>query len=354
MALTPASGRSAQVEAALVTSRCAPMPRPRSAAPKYLVAVTRRPAVRLRIAEVSAQFGLPPPIFRERVDDVFAAGNDVAVVILDLGCCCADTGLPRLIRRWARGHSGTELVLFTPLLDRDSELETVLALLRVAGDAALRVVTTREFYRDEIWRTLTAVRERVMLERELRAEFLAAVARTGRSLRAATEVLDLLDEAPRQAAIEAPVETPPAGAQVAARQTPNARAVGERERKVRWKQLRRAGQMPASRLRLVFRVLWYTKLRQIGWSTARVAEFLNFASPREFRRAIRRRLGVGVRFLRWLRYPDALGWAAELVVTKHARRDGTTAHALSGALWRHTALNDPTIGRGDSSRSVRR
>jgi hypothetical protein len=354
MAVTPSSSRLVQLEAALVTSRCAGKPRPRTAAPN-LIAVTGRPAVRLRIAAVSAQLGLPPPIFRERVDDLLAAGNDVAVVILDLSCCCTDTGLPRLIGHWARGHPGTELVLFAPLLDRDSELEATLALLRSAGDARLRVMTTRDFYRDEIWRTLAALRERVILERELRAEFLAAVARTGRSLRAASDVLDLLDEAARQAAIDARVEAPVAGVQTSAVQIPNARAVGERERKVRWKQLRRAGQMPASSLRLVFRVLWYTKLRQIGWSTARVAEFLDFASPREFRRAIRRRLGIGVRYLRWLRYPDALGWAAELVVTEHARRGGTTAHTLAAALQRHTALNDPTIGHGgDSSRSARR
>jgi hypothetical protein len=145
MALTPSSGRLAQIEAAFVISRCAAMPRPPSAAPNF-IAVTRRPAVRLRIAEVSAQFGLPPPIFRERVDDLLAAGNDVAVAILDLGCCCTDAGLPRLMGHWARGHPGTELVLFAPLLDHDSELEATLALLRAAGDAGLRILTAPDFY----------------------------------------------------------------------------------------------------------------------------------------------------------------------------------------------------------------
>jgi hypothetical protein len=217
------------------------------------------------------------------------------------------------------------------LIDPDTELDTTLTLLRAAGDAGLRVMTTSDLYRDEVWQTVAALRASAVLERELRAELLAAVARTGRPMRAASEVLDLLAVAPRHAMATARVAALRASLPVAATQTAGVRAADQHERKVRWKQLRRAGQMPASCLLLIFRVLWYVKLRQIGWPTARVAEFLGFTSPREFRRSIRRRLGLGVRDLRRVGYADALAWAAELVVAEH-ERGNPTVRTLAAAL----------------------
>jgi len=344
MALTPPSATSARREAALVTApRCAMLPRVPSGA-SSLVAVTRRLAVRFRIAAASAELGLPPPVFCERVDDVSTDGSDIGVVILDLGCCCTDTGLPRLVRQWMCRRPGSDLVLLAPLLDRDSELDTVLALLRAAGDARLRIITASEFYRDGISRTLAALRVRAVLERELRAEFLAAVARTGRSMRAAGDVLDLLTMAPRHAAIDAHVEALLMTARVSAARMLDARVARERRRKARWKQLRRAGQMPPSCLLLVFRVLWFTKLRQSGWPTARVAELLDFASPREFARAIRRRMGIGVRALQQVRYADALEWAAQLVVAEHAPPGSTAVRALTGALLHPVSWDGRTSG----------
>jgi hypothetical protein len=157
-------------------------------------------------------------------------------------------------------------------------------------------------------------------------------------MRAASEVLALLAVTPRHAISTARVAALRASLPAAATQTAGGRPADRHERKARWKQLRRAGQMPASCLLLIFRVLWYAKLRQIGWPTARVAEFLGFTSPREFRRSIRRRLGLGVRDLRRMCYADALAWAAELVITEH-ERGSATGRTFAGALqhmsWTH-------------------
>lgn len=353
MVLTPSSVRSTELKAALVaTPSRATTPRPPTGT-LDLIAVTRRPAVRLRIAAVSAQVGLPAPVFCDRVDEVIARSSEIAVIILDLASCCRDAGLPRLIWHWTRRWPDSELVLFAPLLDPDTELETTLTLLRAAGDAGLRVMTASDFYRDEVWQTVAAVRASAVLERELRAELLAAVAHTGRPMRAASDVLDLLAVAPRHAMATARNAALRASLPVAAAQTADVRAADQPDRKVRWKQLRRAGQMPASCLLLMFRVLWYVKLRQIGWPTARVAEFLGFTSPREFRRSIRRRLGLGVRDLRRLCYTDALACAADLLVTAH-ERGSATMRAVAGALQRVSRTGRASDRLGTSPRTQKR
>lgn len=355
MALTPSSAIPARRQAALVTApRRATMPRPPGGA-LDLVAVTRRLAVRFRIATMSAELGLPAPIFCERVEDAVMGSIDSGVVVLDLECCCTDAGLPRLVDGWMRRRPGSELVLLAPLLDRDAELGTVLALLGAAGDARLRVITAGDFYRDEVSRMLAALRARAVLERELHTELLAAVARTGGSLRAAGEVLALLTKAPRYATIDTHVAAFLASAQVPAARVLDARVASERHRKARWKQLRRAGQMPASYLLLVFRVLWLTKLRESGWPTARVAALLDFPSPRDFARAIRRRLGIGLRALRRVRYADALDWAAQLVVAEHVPPGNTAVRALTGALLRPVSCEgQASAPAGDSTTGRRR
>jgi hypothetical protein len=90
-------------------------------------------------------------------------------------------------------------------------------------------------------------------------------------------------------------------------------ATSDRERKITWQRLRRAGQLPPSWLQVIFRVLWHAKLREHRWSAARIAHFLGFPSARHLRLSIARRLGVGFKCLRRLTYQQTLQWAADVL-----------------------------------------
>lgn len=289
--------------------------------PGALLAVTTRPAIRLRIEAVATSLGLPRPAFAADPAEVLESGADCSVLLLDLGSCCADASLGAVVSTWAAYRPGSEVILFTPLLDRERELKVAVSILTTTCSAEVRVMTASDFYRDEVWRTLAALRERAALEAELRGEFLTAVAETGRPLRAEPVVLELLHQAPKHPDIEAAPETALARVRLASEKSGS-------ERTMLWKLLRRSGQMPASWLLLVFRVLWYVKLRERGWSAGRIARFLGFASPRHFRKTVRRRFGVGITQLAAVRYADALRWAAALVTSDHSRLGHLPVRAL--------------------------
>jgi hypothetical protein len=281
-----------------------------------LLAVTTRPAVRARLREVGAASALAPVRFAAAVEEALGPAGDADVLLLDLGSCCADQSLGPVVRAWERYHAGGELVVLTPLLDRERELRTAVTLVGELDLVRARVMTTSDFYRDEVWRNVGEGRERAALEAELRRGLLAAVRATGRPLRGEALVLELLHEAPERADVRAWAGAPLADVALG---DAAADAAAESARKRRWRLLRRAGQLPAPWLLLVFRVLWLTKLRDEGWRSADVARFLGFASPRELRLTVKRRFGVGVRALRGVRHEDALRWAADLLTTSHLR-----------------------------------
>lgn len=293
-----------------------------------IIAVTARAAVRLRIAAVSAQLALGRPCFAGTLEEALALDPRGALLVIDLGSCAPDADRREQVRAWARLAPAREIVLFTPLLERDAELRVALELLRALRDLDPHVLTATDFYRDESWPPLVARLEHAALARALRADFMDAVARTGGSLRAESAVLSLLAAAPCGA--------PRGGDGAMWRESParDDRRARERERKSHWKLLREAGQMPASCIELVFRVLWFARLRHAGWSTAHIAEFLHYGSAAELRRAIRRRLGVGVRALRYVEYPDTLHWAAAVIVAPPWDERRPTARALGRALLR--------------------
>jgi hypothetical protein len=279
---------------------------------------------------VCGHLGLPAPHFAAAVEEALGPAGDAPVLLLDLGSCCDDPSVAPVLRAWECFRPGSEVVILAPLLDRERELRATVTLVRELQRARARVMTTSDFYRDDVWRNLGQERQRATLEAELRSELLAAVRATRRPLRGEPLVWEILHEAPLQAAIHASADTLLADVRADAVSTASAR-------KRRWRLLRQAGQLPASWLVLVFRVLWFAKLREQGWSAGEVARFLGFASPRELRLTVRRRFGVGVRTLKDVRYEDALRWAAGLLTTPEAKLGRLTLRALVGPLVRQPA-----------------
>ena len=144
-----------------------------------VLAVTTRPVVRLRLQAVSAALGLPAPVFAEHLEAVLESGADSPVLFLDLGSCCNGGELGYMAQTWAVFRPGSEIIAFTPLVDRETELRIVVDLLRSSHLIEVRVMTASDFYRDETWRNLLSLQERAVLESELRSELLRAVAMTG-------------------------------------------------------------------------------------------------------------------------------------------------------------------------------
>ena len=242
---------------------------------------------------------MPSPFFFASAHDILASGATAPLLFLDLGSCCDDCRLESIIRQWEEQNPLSEIVFYVPLVDRERETRLV---FRLAGLGAGRVMTESDFARPEVWRTLKEAHLLATLREEMRAEFLAAVAATGRRLRAEPIVLQLLSDAPRVTDLNESVSA-------ALRDyRPNAGAA----RKAVWSQLRRADQMPASWLLLTFRILWHTKLQEKGWTTGRIAPFMSFRTARDFRRALRRRAGISMSELKSVRYVSALDWAAHV------------------------------------------
>jgi AraC-like DNA-binding protein len=276
-----------------------------------LAAVSGRPTIRLRLAALSAELGFPPPLFFREAVELLEYGANRVILFLDLATCVVDPDLVSLVGAWDALRPGSTVVAFTPLVSRDRELEVVIALSRVLHRCRLHVMTASDFHRPEVWRNLRAEQDRAVLVAELRTDFLAAVRRRGRSLPAELIVLQVLHEAARAPAYAAADEQD-----------------GETARKAVWRSLRTAGQLPVSWMLLVFRAVWYAKLHDRSWTTAEIAQFLGFTSPRPLRLTFRRRFGVTLASLNGASYGDALEWAAEQVTSASAFPPHATARAL--------------------------
>lgn len=257
---------------------------------------------------------------------------DSALIFLDLSCCCGEPGLRRSVERWLRRSPATELVLFVPLLDRECETH---AMFDIAALGVGRVMTASDFLRTEVWLTVQKAQHVAVLQKQLLDDFARAVEATGHQLRAAAIVQRIVVNIPTNAAC----------IRMAAWDSePGSTAA---QRKALWKELRRAGQMPASWLVLTFRVLWYAKLREAGLSTSGIANFLGFRTPRHLRMTLKRRFGVCMKELHQVRYNDALTWSAELCTRDHSRDAGR-----AGAVLAHPPLpvrNKPAPRRNRSA-----
>ena len=284
-----------------------------------VLAVTTRPAVRERLNQISARVGLPAPVFLPCA--LMASHIKSPLLFLDLGSCSGDAGLEPAVRAWTAENSKSVVVFFVPLIDREAETRLI---FRLAVIGAGRVMTESDFARPEVWRTLREAHTLATLEEEIRAEFLEAVASTGRRLRAEPIVLQLLCDAPKVTDLNE-------GAVAAIR---NYRPSADAARKAVWTQLRRADQMPASWLLLTFRILWHTKLQEKGWSTGRIAPFMGFRTARDFRRALRRRAGISMSELRNVSYATALEWAARVSTGGYADLAGSPISHMTEPLVR--------------------
>ena len=285
-----------------------------------MLAVTTRPAVRERLIHISARVGLPAPAFFPSA--LMASRIRSPLLFLDLGSCCNDAGLEMAVRAWTAENPKSVVVFFVPLIDREAETRLI---FRLAVIGAGRVMTESDFARPEVWRTLKEAHTLATLEEEIRAEFLEAIASTGRRLRAEPIVLQLLCDAPKVTDLN----------EALAAALSNYRPNTEAARKAVWTQLRRADQMPASWLLLTFRILWHTKLQEKGWSTGRIAPFMGFRTARDFRRALRRRAGISMSELKNVSYASALEWAARVSTGGYAELAGSPVSRMIAPLVEH-------------------
>ena len=286
-----------------------------------IIALVTRPAVRVRLAAVSAELGLPKPWFITHLGEALESGVDRGSLFVDLADCSTEPDLLRVFPAWDAFRPGTEIILFAPLLDRAPELQAIASISQSVRSCEVRVITGADLYDDAVWHNLAELRVHAELEAEFRTEFLNAIRHTGRALRAEPAFLILLHDTRRSATNSNKIGSPNAAASNA-----------ETERKALWKFLTRSGQMPASWLVLVFRVLWYTKLRERRWSPSRIANFLGFSSSRQFRLTIKRRLGIGLEQLKAVPHSDALDWAVTLVTRSHVRTVSTQVRDLVAPL----------------------
>lgn len=314
---TPAAGRPAT-----------PGPSAHGGSASGMIAVTTRPAVRERVRAVAVLLRLGAPHFVTSVCDLRGANADADLLCLDLLACGQQYDIVRELRSWASSVPGRRIVAFAPLVDRERELRTALALARGVRGARVHVMTASDFFDDRLWRRIRVVGERARLEAAVRARLLAAVRATGRSMPSADLVLDVLR---RVSSGAAPDESRRATLAV------EAQSSAETMRKLQWRSLRAAGQLPASWLRLVFHVVWYVTLRDAGWPAVRIAAFLGIPSLRHFRRRVRRRLGVPFRDLRRLTWMAAFAWAGEVVTGGRPTGDRRTLRALTGGLHARSA-----------------
>src|SRR5438067_6590450 len=156
-----------------------------------MIAVTTRPAVRERLEAVSSAVGLPRPGFSDSLYDALESGVDSPLLLLDLGSCCRDSDLAHALHAWEAFRPGSEVVLFTPLIDQAAELRAAVTLAKATRFVETRVMTASEFYRDEVWRVLRHSSERASLQTEIRSDLVSAVRRTGQQIRAEAVVLQI-------------------------------------------------------------------------------------------------------------------------------------------------------------------
>lgn len=289
-----------------------------------VVVVSTRPAVRERVRAAARALGLSAPSIIARAGHLPRMEGGEWLLCLDLADCCREPGLVAALRAWSARGPQRLLVIFAPLVDRERELRITAQLTRAIRRARVRVMTATDFFDDLAWRRLRAADERVRLLARVRTRLLAAARATGRSIAAQPLVLAQLRDVwcSRMRREERDVHDA------------HMRARAESHRKLRWRMLRRAGQMPESWLRCVLRVLWYLTLRDAGWSTRRIARSLGYGSERDLRRTVHRRLGIQFRELR--RLPGAVGfaWAGGLLTRRHQACADRTLRELAGALRR--------------------
>jgi hypothetical protein len=298
-----------------------------------MLAVTKRPIIKERLRHIAADLGLPTPAFFGTAADVLESGASAPLLFLDLATCADDPHLEVAVRTWEMYHPRNEIIVFVPLIDREREIKT---MFRLALLGAARVMTANDFVRREVWCTVRQAHAHLALQEEIRREFSDAVAATGRRLRAEPIVLQILAHASNRA-------------------DPRARSMTEdhcrdqtadTRRKALWKRLHDAGQMPASWLLLVFRLLWHTKLYEKGWSSSEIAKFMGFDSPRQFRLMLRRRFNLGMRELNRRPYTATLKWAATICTADYHELASTSVRdLLLPLLETSTTVASPELAR---------
>ena len=283
-----------------------------------MLIVTTRPLVRERLRSLAVDVGLSRPVFVDRLEQVLEESVTTPLLFIDLGSCATDEHLEPILRTWDAYRPGTVVLVLVPLLQRDIELQATVRLARCLGSAEVRVMTASDFHRAEVWRSVQERCQFSALHDGLREEFIGAVRAIGRVIPAEPIVIKALSEA-----LEGRAVSPHLAGPVETREQRD-----EARRKALWRLLRKAGQMPPSHLQLVFQLLWYVKLKSLGWSAGRIAALMGFREPRELRMVMKRRLGIGMATMNRICFADALTWAAVVSTLDYSRLRRLPARAL--------------------------
>ena len=263
-----------------------------------MIAVTTQYGARERLRQVAATLGFPAPTFCCRAADLPPGEVSDTILLLDLGSCAREPGLRARVGYWLSAHRRASLILFVPLLDRDVEMH---AMFELTSLGATQVMTASDFARIEVWHNIVSRQLLAARQTELRGDFLERARARGRTIPAEAIVVRLLTEAPTITDVHT----------AAAAAIGHGGGKGDAMRIAVWRELRRAGQLSATRLLLVFQLLWYRRLADLGWRSGTIAAFLGFRSARELRLTLKRRLGLSMQEIRATSYVDALDWAVE-------------------------------------------
>ncbi|HEX2778167.1 MAG TPA: hypothetical protein VHM30_01635 [Gemmatimonadaceae bacterium] len=261
-----------------------------------MIAVTTQQSARERLRHVALVLGFPSPGFFRQTADLPPREAGASILFVDLGSCAHEAHLRANLSAWLARNQAMSLVLYVPLLDRDAEMHAMFDLASLSG---AQVMTASDFARLEVWHNLVSRQLLAARQAEIRADFLERVAALGLTIPAERIVLHLLIETPAVTDVHA----------AAAAAMGHVRGRGETVRVAVWRELRRAGQLSATRLLLVFQLLWYRRLADLGWSSGAIASFLGFRSARELRLTLKRRLGLSMHQIRATPYQEALAWA---------------------------------------------
>ncbi|HEX2717644.1 MAG TPA: hypothetical protein VHM67_08165 [Gemmatimonadaceae bacterium] len=298
-----------------------------------MIAVTTQIGARDRLRQVATKLGFPVPTFCVRAADLPPGVVADTILLLDLGSCAREPELSPRVARWLASHPGTALVLFVPLLDRDAEMH---AMFDLTSLGATQVMTASDFARLEVWHNLVSRQLLAARQTEIRADFLERVRTLGMTIAAERIVLRLLIDTPTVTDVHA----------AAAAAMGHVVGRGEAMRIAVWRELRRAGQLSATRLLLVFQLLWYRRLADLGWRAGTIAAFLGFKSARELRLTLKRRLGLTMHQIRATPYEDALDW----VVASCSDRAVTNA-TLARTKMPFLGVRERTTFRGAAKRA---
>jgi hypothetical protein len=219
------------------------------------------------------------------------------VLVCDLEACGPDAATQ--LSNFHRLHPGPHIVLIAGAVREQ-------VLLLDAIKTALPLVTSTFYISDiaqqERWRAVFRKGMIVSCGSDLQNALLKEVVDQGHVFQAQDLVFEILRVTPQATQVQ-----------------DLSRLLG-RDRKVLWRELKQAGQLPPLQLLTLFQVLYIAHLRTLAWRHESIAFFLGLSSAKEMHRQIKRRTGISVKDACARSMGELIRWGATTLVNQSARQ----------------------------------